>query len=434
MDLLTANDRPGTYPPSYYAASAPLPAPAAALDTDVTADVCVVGAGFTGLSCALALRRHGYDVVVVEAHRAGWGASGRNGGQVGSGQRVDQNQLERLVGEGHARELWDIGEASKRLVRGLIDTHGIDAEVTPGILHADHRRRFLDHSRQWVDLLNTKYDYDAIRFVDGTEMREMVASPGYHGGALDMDAFHLHPLKYALGLAGAAKDAGARFFENTRVLRVDPGTPNRVVTAQGTVSAKIVVLAGNGYLGRLDDRLATRIMPINNFIVATEPLGPERARALIRDDMAVGDSRFVINYFRLSRDHRLLFGGGETYSYRYPKDVAALVRRPLEQVFPQLKGVRIDHAWGGTLAITRTRLPIIQRLSPTLYAGCGYSGHGVGMATLAGHALADGIHGAEGGHLDVFQRLSTVPFPGGQTLRKPLMVLAMIYFALRDRL
>ena len=433
MDLLYANDRRGQYPPSWYAATAPLPDPLPPLDGDTRADVCIIGAGYTGLSAALHLRERGHDVVVLDAHRAGWGASGRNGGQVGSGQRIDHWDLERLVGPAQTRRLLDLGEASKTLVRDLVARHAIDCDLKPGILHADHRARFVAQTRMEVEDLRTRYGYEQIRFVDREEMRAMVASPGYHGGALDMGAAHLHPLRYALGLARAALAAGARIHEGTEATGYRPGDPATVETGTGRVRARFVIVACNGYLRGLNGWVAARVMPLNNYIVATAPLGADGARALIRDDVAVGDSRFVINYFRLSADHRLLFGGGESYGYAFPRDIAALVRRPMLTVFPQLRDTPIDYAWGGTLAITRNRLPRLARLATNVLSASGYSGHGVGLATLAGQILAETVDGTAD-RFDAFAAIPAPAFPGGAALRRPLLALAMSYYALRDRL
>lgn len=247
-----------------------------------------------------------------------------------------------------------------------------------------------------------------------------------------MTAAHLHPLAYAFGLARAARDAGVRIFERTEVNAIDEGVPAKVRTSEGKVAAKHVILACNGYLGDLNAHVAARVMPINNFIAATEPLGDDAARVLTRD-VAVADSKFVVNYFRLSHDKRLLFGGGETYGYRFPSDIAELVRKPMTQIFPHLKDVKIDYAWGGTLAITMRRLPYVARVRPNILSASGYSGHGVGMASLSGKLMADAIAGETEG-FDTMARIPTVPFPGGSKLRSPLLALAMTWYALRDRL
>ncbi len=433
MDLLTVNDKPGVYPPSWYAASArPLP-PFPALAGDVEADVCVVGGGYTGLSAALHLAEAGLDVVLLEAQRVGWGASGRNGGQVGSGQRRDQDWLEARFGRGWARQLWDMAEEAKALVAALVARHGIACDLRPGIIHAAHRPGYVAEYHAEAEKLARDYNYDLVEPLDREALRALVPSEDYHGGSLDRGGAHLHALDYALGLARAAAAAGVRICERTRVTAVEQGTRPTVVAEAGRVRARFVVIAGNGYLGGLMPAVAARVMPINNFIVTTAPVGEARAASLIANGAAVADSRFVVNYFRVTSDHRLLFGGGETYGWRFPADIAALVRPRMLQVYPQLADVAIDHAWGGTLAITVNRMPAFQRPAPNILAAGGYSGHGVALATLAGKLMAEAVQGAAGG-FDLLAGLPQPDFPGGTRLRWPLLVLAMTWFALRDRL
>jgi gamma-glutamylputrescine oxidase len=402
------------------------------LQGETRADVCVVGAGYTGLSAALHLAERGLDVVVLEAHRVGFGASGRNGGQLGSGQRQDQASLEKMLGQAEARKLWDLGEEAKDLVKDLIARHAIECDLKPGVAWTGFKPAEVADLHRYGDLLRARYGYDQIEALDAAACFALCPSPTYKGGLLDMGAGHLHPLNFALGLARAAAAAGVRIYENSHVTAVDEGTSVSVHTAQGRVRADHLVLACNGYLGGLNRKVAARVMPINNFIVATEPLGDAAAQVLTRD-VAVADSKFVVNYFRLSADKRLLFGGGESYGYRFPSDIAAVVRKPMTEIFPHLANVRLDHAWGGTLAITMKRLPYLARVAPNILSASGYSGHGVGTATHAGYLMAQAIAGqAEG--FDTMARIPTSPFPGGAALRNPLLILAMTWFSLRDRL
>ena len=433
LNVLHANDQQGAYPPSWYAATAELPETAPALEGRRKADVCVIGGGYTGLSAALHLAEKGFSVVLMEAHRIGWGASGRNGGQVGTGQRRDQDQLEAMLGKAKARQLWDLGEEAKALVAALIEKHGIECQKAHGIIHADHKPRYVPHSRAYSQKLNRDYGYEAIRFVDRQEMRSMVGSPDYHGGTYDTGAFHVHPLKYALGLARAAKKAGVEIFENSEVIGITKGRTVEVATARGAVEANHVVIGCNGYLGVLERNVAARAMPINNFIIATEPLGADGAARLIANNAAVADSRFVINYFRLTPDHRLLFGGGENYGYRFPSDIKSFVQGPMLKVFPQLKDVKIDYGWGGTLSITMSRLPLMMRAGPNIVSASGYSGQGVTIATLAGKLAAEAIAG-QAERFDLLEALPNPPFPGGGALRPALLALAMSWYAIRDRI
>ena len=430
LDLLTANDTPGEHAASWYAATASPPGGFEPLVGETSADVCIVGGGYTGLSAALHLAEAGFSVVLLEANRVGWGASGRNGGQVGSGQRQDQEWIEKAAGRGRARVFWEMAEEAKALVRARVARHRIDCDLTPGIIYAAHKAAHVPAFHASAEKLRRDYGYDAAEPLDRAAVREAVGSEAYHGGIRDRGAAHLHPLNFALGLARAAALAGARIHERSRVTRLEGGASPKLETARGAVRARFAVLAGNGYLGDLVPEIAARVMPINNFIVATAPLA---AAPLIRENMGVADSRFVVNYFRQSRDRRLLFGGGETYSYRFPRDIAALVRPRLAAIYPALADVPIDYAWGGTLAITVNRMPAFQRLGSQVFSAAGYSGHGVAMATLAGKLVAEAVQGTAE-RFDVLADLPQRSFPGGAFLRAPLLALAMSWYALRDRM
>nr|WP_085801728.1 FAD-binding oxidoreductase [Roseovarius aestuarii] len=434
MNLLYANDRPGTYPDSWYAATATPLEPFERLKGQTRADICVIGAGYTGLSAALHLAEAGRDVVLVDAHRVGFGASGRNGGQLGSGQRMDQHGLEKLVGQDDALKLWELAEEAKDLVRSLVARHKIDCHLKPGIAHACFSTREVAEEHDYAEHLQKRYGYDQIEALDHDGLQSICPSPAYVGGTLDMGAGHLHPLAYALGLARAAAAAGVRIHENTEVHDIKTGGKAVVRTTHGQVEADHVILACNGYLGGLDRKVAARVMPINNFIAATEPLGDDATKVLARD-VAVADTKFVINYFRLSHDKRLLFGGGESYGYKFPSDIAATVRKPMSQIFPHLKDVKIDYTWGGTLGITMKRMPYLARLAPNILTASGYSGHGVGTATHSGWLMAQAIIGQSNSTgFDTLARIPTPSFPGGTMMRSPLLVLAMTWYAMRDRL
>jgi len=318
------------------------------------------------------------------------------------------------------------------LVRDLVARHGIDCHLKPGVAWTGSSGSEVDELHRYAAHLSDRYGYDRIETLDAAACHALCPSPDYKGGMLDMGAGHLHPLRFALGLAQAAQKAGARIFETSHVHHIERGAQAVVQTDAGRVRADHVILAANGYLGGLDGGVASRVMPINNFIVATEPLGDRAAEVLSRD-VAVADGRFVVNYFRLSHDKRLLFGGGESYGYRFPDDIRAVVSKPMLRVFPHLRDVPLDYAWGGTLAITMKRMPYLARLAPNMLSASGYSGHGVGTAVHAGKLMAQAIQGqAEG-----FDLMASVPaprFPGGAGLRSPLLALAMTWFAMRDRL
>jgi gamma-glutamylputrescine oxidase len=421
------------YPQSWYAATAVGAHDHPRLEGEETADVCVIGGGFTGLSAALNLAERGYDVVLLEAERIGFGASGRNGGLIGSGQRKDVLETEELFGLDTSRVLWDFAEAAKQEIRDRVDKHDIPCDLQYGQVVGIHKKSYVAWSHELAEALAERYDYPYVRALDREETREWVATDNFLAGSLDTRAMSLHPLNYALGLAKAAREAGVRLFENSRVTRYTRTDPATITTDRGSVKASFVVLACNGYLGKLERRVASKIMPINNFVIATEPLGETRARKLIRDRNCVHDTRFVVNYFRTSGDHRLLFGGGENYRAGFPKDIAAFVRPHMVKLFPQLDDVRIDYAWGGTLSVTVNRLPHIGRLEPNLFFAQGFSGHGVSTANFSGKVLAEAIAGTAE-RFDVLAGLPTLTFPGGTLLRYPGMVLGMLYFSIRDRL
>ncbi len=421
------------YPASYYAATTnpwPLQPP---LSGDETTDVCVIGAGYTGLSAALHLAERGYAVTLLEAERVGFGASGRNGGQVGTGQRKDQRELEKKFGREWAHRLWALAEDSIATVKSLVATHNIDCDLIPGVLQTAWKRGDVDWLRKEADHMAKEYGYDQLEFISQNDIRDQVATTRYYGGLLDRGAVHLHPLNYALGIARAAQAKGVKICENTRVTRITDTDPAKVHTDNGTVTARFVVIAANGYLKKLEPRMARFIMPINNFIIATEPLSDTAAHALIRDNVAVQDTKFVVDYYRLSADKRLLFGGGENYSATFPRDIASFVRKPMLRVFPQLADTKIDYAWGGTLAITLSRMPDFGRLAPNVLYAQGFSGQGINMATLAGKLLSEAIAG-QAERFDWMSQIKIPTFPGGTLLRYPGLVAGMLWYAMQDRL
>ncbi len=420
--------------PSYYAATVREAVATRTFDGSIDCEVCVIGGGYAGLATALHLARQGVDVALLEQSRLGWGASGRNGGQAHVGMRRDQHWLEARVGPAVARQFWDYALAARRHLDWLLETYSIDCDFRPGLLHADHRPRYAADTRAHVAHMRGVYGYPHLRFVERDELRTLVASNSYHSGSLDMGGGHLHALNYALGIARAAAGHGARLYEGVEAhAPIAHAGGWRVPTPHGEVRAKRVVLACNGYMRGLSPTVERRVMPINNYIAVTEPLGPERAKGLIANGAAVADSRFVVNYFRITPDHRLLFGGGENYGYRFPRDIAAFVRPHVLGVFPQLEDVRFEFAWGGTLGITPTRMPFIRPLAPGLFNASGFSGLGVVQAPYAGKVLADALVGSP----EAFELVGRIPvpsFPGGPALRWPTLVAAMSFYALRDRL
>jgi gamma-glutamylputrescine oxidase len=425
---------PENHPDSYYAASISQPFSGENLEDNKDTEICIIGGGYTGVSAALHLAQLGHSVILLEAHKIGWGASGRNGGQVCTGQRKEQDDLEDMLGLDHAKQLWQLGEEAKDTVKSLITEFDIDCDYKNGIAHPNHKPQYAEHSKRYVEKLNNEYQYDSIKYLDREEMARITGSESYFGGSLDHGAAHLHPLNYVLGIAHAAQDLGVKIYEHCEVSAYSFGKTVTICAGHYKIQAERLILACNGYLGKLELRLAGRIMPINNFVAATEPLSKELANKINPDDIAIADSRFVVNYYRLSSDRRLLFGGGENYRSRFPPDIATFVRKPMSQVYPQLADTPIEFSWGGTLAVTLNRLPHFGTLENgrLLYAQ-GYSGQGVALATLAGKLLAETING-QTDRFNAIARLPTPTFPGGTMLRWPGMVMGMAYYAMKDRI
>lgn len=416
---------------SYYLATAnPFPS-ALPLHGEVEADVVVIGGGYTGLHAALNAAERGFSVVLLEAGRIGWGASGRNGGQIIPGWRKSATELIALYGEAHARRLFELALEARSLTLDRIAGHNIACDLrVNGHLTGAAKSADMRWMHEEANALAEAFGYHDVRVLSAAEARAKVAVDGFHGGLLDAGGGHLHALNYALGLADAARAAGVRLHEQSRAVSVDTSDGVVVRSADGVVRARYGVLACDALLEGLEPRIAGRIMPVANYLVATEPL--DDPSALIVDDLAVSDSRFVVNYFRLSSDGRLIFGGGERYTPWPPRDIEAFGRGHMLKLFPQLAHTRIDYAWGGLVSITMTRMPHIGRLGDLFFAH-GYSGQGVLMPALVGRVLSEAMAGTAE-RFDVLADLAPPEFPGGESLRSPLHVLGMLWYALRDRL
>lgn len=422
------------YVPSYYVDTAQPAAEWPALAGTVDCDVCVVGGGIAGCSTALHLAERGLSVALLEAQRIGWGASGRSGAQALFGIAAGQAKLERLIGAADARRIWDITVEGLQLQRELISRYRIDCDYVAGQMQVALKPRQQADLRAEVETLHERYGYTSIRLLERTELRTLLASERYIGGTYDPNCGHLHPLNYTLGLAKAAAGHGAQIFEGSRALTWDRAEGRvRVTTPHGEIRCRQLALCGNAYLGATAPALARRIMTVGTYIVSTASLGAERASALIANRAAVTDMNWILDYFRLSADHRLLFGGRVSYSGLDPFGTARATRARMLAVFPQLADVPIEHAWGGYLDITLNRAPHFGRLEPDVYFLQGFSGHGIVLAGVAGKLLAEAIAGTAE-RFDVFTRIPHREFPGGLALRRPALVLAMAWYRLRDML
>jgi gamma-glutamylputrescine oxidase len=422
------------YVNSWYAASATLPPAAAPLAGDTRADVCVIGAGIAGCSAALSLAERGYRVAVLEARRIGWGASGRSGGQVIYGLATEHDQLTSLVGAQEARRIWDMSLESIELLRQRIALYGIDCDWVDGQMLTAIKPRHWRALQDWHRELTDSLGYASARLIGNEELRTLLGSERYIGALYDTNGGHLHPLRYTLGLARAAAAAGAQFYENSAMLEYGGlGGRVRVRTAGGSIDCAQLVLAGNAWLGSTVPQLQRKLMTVGSYIIATEPLGEQRARQLIANNAAVCDTNWILDYFRRSSDHRLLFGGRVNYSGVDLRAVGPATARHMLRVFPQLARTRIEYAWGCLLDITLNRAPDFGRLAPNVYFLQGFSGHGVALAGLAGTLAAEAIAGASE-RFDVFSRLRHRDFPGGMPLRRPALVLGMLWYRLRDLL
>jgi len=415
--------------PSYYAASANRQLSLPVLQGEEHADVCIIGGGFTGLNTAIELAQKGLSVVLLEAHQIGWGASGRNGGQIIRGVGHDVDQFEKQIGAEGVRNLKLMGIEAVDIVKRRVTEFSIDCDLTMGYCDLAnkpaHMESFLADK---ADLESLGYSHE-MRMIERDQLHTVVNSDRYIGGMTDMGSGHLHPLNLALGEAAAAQQLGARLFEHSAVTQIDYGPNLTVHTSTGKVKAKQLVIGCNGYLGRLHPKLSGSVIPAGSYVIATEPLGEERARALIPQNMALCDQRVALDYYRLSADHRLLFGGACHYSGRDPADIAAYMQPKMLKVFPQLAGVKIDYQWGGMIGIGANRLPQIGKLpdQPNVFYAQAYSGHGVNATHLSARLLAEAISGQASSGFDLFAKVPHMAFPGGQRFRAPLLAMGMLW-------
>lgn len=439
MSNTTPSSRPSEAPspqpdhaPTYYAATANDRRVRPRLEGAATADVCIIGAGFTGISAGLALAERGYSVIVLEAHRIGWGASGRNGGQLVNGYSRDLSVIEKRYGADKARSLGAMSLEGGSIIRERVKKYAIACDLQPGNAFAalNHRQlREMEESRRVWE----RHGHTGLELVDRTGLARIVKTDRYVGGLLDHLGGHLHPLNLVLGEAQALEQLGGRIYEHSRVVDVDTGDRPRARTELGEVTATHLLVCGNAYLDGLLPQLAGKIMPVSSQQLATAPLPEGLAERLLPANYCVEDGNYILDYFRRTADGRLLYGGGVGYGGSDPASLIGTIRPKMLKTFPELAAVPIDFAWSGNFALTLTRIPHVGRLSPTVYFSHGDSGHGVTTTHLLGTLLAEAVAGRSE-RFDTWASLPYFPFPGGQTFRVPLTVLGAVWYDLRDRL
>ncbi|MCP1622168.1 NAD(P)/FAD-dependent oxidoreductase [Pseudomonas nitroreducens] len=421
-----------SYPSSYYAASAnPVPA-RPELQGEVETDVCVIGAGYTGLSTALFLLENGFKVTVLEAAKVGFGASGRNGGQIVNSYSRDIDVIERSVGAKQAKLLGDMAFEGGRIIRERIAKYNIQCDLKDGGVFAALSAKQMGHLESQKKLWE-RFGHTQLELMDAKRIREVVGTDSYVGGMLDMSGGHIHPLNLALGEAAAVESLGGVIHEQSPAVKIDRGANPVVHTPQGRVKAKFIVVAGNAYLGGLVPELASKSMPCGTQVITTEPLSADLAKSLLPTDYCVEDCNYLLDYYRLTGDNRLIFGGGVVYGARDPSNIEAIIRPKMLKVFPQLKDVKIDFAWTGNFLLTLSRLPQVGRIGDNIYYSQGCSGHGVTYTHLAGKLLAEVLRG-QAERFDAFANLPHYPFPGGRMFQVPFSAIGAWYYTMRDKL
>ena len=405
------------------------------LTSDIDVDICIIGGGLTGISSAINLSKKGYSVILCEARKIGWGASGRNGGQLGIGMRKDQFTIEKKLGLRHAKELWSLGLEAVEDVKNLIKENEIDCHLVNGVMSTACFEKDIDEYKFEIEHMSKNYDFEGYKFLNKEKIREEINSKMYLAGLLNSGSYHLNPLKLTLGLAKVAQKNKVKIFENTPIEKIrEEGDRVQVMSKKGLIRANQVVVACNGYLDSILGSKKNKFMPINNYVVATEPLGEKRARQIIKNNYAVCDTRFIIDYYRFSEDWRMIFGGGETFTSNFVKNATSFVSKRMIKVFPQLQNVKIDYSWGGTLAITVNRLPHFGTLMNNKVSfAFGYSGHGLALSVLAGKLIGENIHG-DHERFKFFSGINHMSIPFGSIFRRPIYSSAILYYKIRDYL
>ena len=418
---------------SYYAATANTQTVRNRLEADMETDVCVIGAGFSGISSALHLAESGHRVVVLEASRVGWGASGRNGGQIVNGFSRDLIEIESRYGVEAATAIGQMALSGGDIIRQRIEKYNIKCDLKAGNVFAAFTSKQLKGLAAMHENWQ-KHGHDQLEMMDASDIRQHIETDRYVGGLLDRKGGHIHPLNLCLGEAAAVESLGGQIFEQSAVTGIQSKGDRQVVnTAFGSVTANKVVVCGNAYLGHVVPEIENKIMPVSTQIITTEVLGEETCQRLMPGQTCVEDTNYMLDYYRMTADHRLLFGGGSTYGGAEPSSIVNKLRPNLEKTFPELKGVGIDFAWSGNFALTMTRIPHFGQIGESVFFIHGYSGHGVTATHLAGKLIAQAIDGQP----EQFRHFSDLPFyplPGGRLFRVPLSVIGSWWYITRDKL
>ncbi|QSP94997.1 FAD-binding oxidoreductase [Marinobacter salinisoli] len=430
MMLNPKTHRP-TYPDSYYAATKNLNLNLSGLTGDIETEICVIGGGFSGVNAALELSERGHKVVLLEAYQIGWGATGRNGGQVIRGIGEDVDKFENEIGQSGVESIKKMGLEAVDIVRERVKRYNIECDLVMGycdVAHKPRQLKALEEDKAWLESMG--YDHE-VRMVAADEMHTIVGSDNYIGGLVDMGSGHLHPLNLVLGEAKAAIDCGAQLFEQSAVTDIEYGPTVHVKTANGSVRCDKLIICGNAHVAGLNPKLEGKVLPAGSYVIATESLPEDLARKLLPQNMGVCDQRVALDYYRLSADNRLIFGGLCNYSGRDPASIVGALKPNMDKVFPYLKDIKVDYQWGGMIGIGANRMPQIGRLMENVYFAQAYSGHGINATHMAARVIAEHIEG-ESDRMLTFERIHHMRFPGGRRFRSPLLAVGMLYHRAKD--
>ena len=429
--MLNPRTHSSEHPDSYYTSSRTYHQTYPTLHASIEADICVIGGGFSGVNTALELVERGFKVVLLEAYRIGWGASGRNGGQLIRGLGHSAEQFHNALGQAGVQAIEQMGLEAVDLVKQRIDQYNIQFDLKMGFCDLAHKPRDmadLERQKAWLESVGYKHK---TQFLGPDQMHEVVGSDNYIGGLIDMGSGHVHPLNLVLGEAEAAATLGVQIFEQSKVLDIVYGERQTIHTSSGQVSADRLVICGNAYVAGLDSHLESQVLPAGSYLIATEPLTDAQWQRVLPQDMAVCDQRVALDYYRLSADRRLLFGGLCNYSGRDPASILAALKPHMDKVFPYLNEVKIDYQWGGMIGIGANRMPQIGRLRPNVYYAQAYAGHGINATHLAAHVIAEHI-AQESERITLFEKIHHLRFPGGRQFRAPLLAAGMLYHRAKD--